>query len=63
MSIVNTLAKFIHAQSQDSPSDDNDRLIIAAFHCMLDWIMADQWLVKDSVSLFFIHERVLIDLA
>lgn len=48
--LVTTLCKYIDIEqsstSKPTPSED---LIAASYYCILKWIMADQWILKDKV--------------
>jgi hypothetical protein len=61
-SVVTTLAKVIIAVSQEQQSEDNDKLIIGAYQCMLDWLVADQWIVKDSQAVSQVLNSIVLGL-
>lgn len=49
--LVTTLCKYLDFEqslaSKTAPSED---LISASYYCILKWIMADQWILKDRVK-------------
>lgn len=49
--LVTALCKYLDfEQSLSSKTAPSEDLITSAYYCILKWIMADQWLLKDKVK-------------
>ncbi len=62
-SIVTCLCKFVVQQCLEAvSSEETDKMIVGAFYCLTDWIMADQWIIRNPHCLAVLVNAVVVGL-